>query len=132
MIFRRDNMAIKQFFKPNIIIPLLVSIIFGAVLFFRGETDDSPGLSLIAVILCIGLLYFGIHNANKMNQNVKPSIVLPLLMGLVGIICVSQYLIAGIYDEPPGLILIGIILSLTLLSVGLINIKKAKKKTVET
>jgi hypothetical protein len=121
-------MAIKQFFKPNIIIPILVGIIFGSVLFFWGGIDDSPGLSLVAVILCIGLLYFGIHNANKINQNVKPSIILPLLIGLVGIICVSQYLIAGIYDEPPGLILIGIILSLILLSVGLINIKRTNKK----
>jgi uncharacterized membrane protein YiaA len=116
------------FSKLKIILPIVIGIVLGAILFILGEIDDSPGLCVIAIILCIGLLYLGIHNANKINKNIKPSIILPLLIGIVGTIYIAKYFIDGIFNEPPGLILIGIVLSIGLIIIGLVNIKRNRIK----
>jgi hypothetical protein len=121
-------MKIKPFLKFNIIAPLSIGIIVGGILFFYGEIDDSPGLCLIAVVLCLSLLYLGLRNASKINKKASPHIVLPLLIGITSIIWIIGYFVAGVYDEPPGLILIGIIISIALISLGILNIRKMNKK----
>lgn len=120
-------MNIKQYIKLDTVIPIVSGIIIGSILFFWGEIDDAPGLSLIAVVLCVGLMYLGIRNINKINKHIKPGIVLPLFYGTIGIICILQYFIDEISDEPPGLILIGIVGCITLMSIGIIKIKKQFK-----
>jgi uncharacterized membrane protein len=121
----------RNFFKPNIILPIIIGITIGSILFLLGEADDAPGLCVIGIVLCIGLLYWGLHNANKINKHIKPSIVLPLLIGIVGIICIIKYFINGIFDEPPGLILMGLIGSIGLIISSFINIIKKKKEDIE-
>jgi hypothetical protein len=121
-------MKMKRFFKAGVIIPIFVGVGAGLPLFMWGEIDDAPGLCLIAVVLCIGLLYLGIRNANKIDPAAKPSIILPLLIGVVDVVCISRYLIVGTYNEPPGLIVVGIIVGIALLTIGFVNIKKMRKR----
>ena len=115
------------FSKLKIIFPIVFGLIFGVLLFVWGELDDAPGLCVIAIILCIGLLYLGIHNANKTNKNIKPSIIVPLLIGMVGIIWIVKYFIEGVFDEPLGLILIGGLMSIGLITIGIVNTKTTLK-----
>jgi hypothetical protein len=72
-------------------------------------------------------LYLGIHNASKTNKNIKPGIILPLLIGMVGIIWIVKYFIEGIFDGPPGLILIGGVMSIGLITIGIVNTKTTLK-----
>jgi hypothetical protein len=122
-------MNVRQIIRPNTVIPVIASAIVGSGLFYLGEMDDSPGLCLIGLILGNRLLYWGVRNMRKINAKIKPIIVFPLLFGTAGTIAISRYLVAGVYDEPPGLIVIGIILSIVLLSAGLIMLKRVNAKT---
>ena len=99
-------------------------------MFIYGEMDDAPGLCLMGVFICIGLLYVGLNNANKINKNINPKIILPLLIGTAGLLYIAMYFIEGEYDEPPGLVLLGIILSISLIIAGIINLRKYKKDKI--
>jgi hypothetical protein len=105
-------------------VPVIAGITGGAVLFVLGEIDDAPGLCAIGMALCIGLLYWGLRNAHKMNRHIKPSVILPLLLGLAGILWIAQYLTGGVFNEPPGLILIGGIGSVGLAAAGFVNMRR--------
>lgn len=117
-------MNMKVFFKLKILLPIILGITGGGILFVWGEIDDAPGLCVIAILLSIGLLYWGLHHAGKINKYTKPSIILPLLIGAVGTVWIVRYFIVGIFDEPPGLILIGILVSIGLFIMGGVNITK--------
>jgi hypothetical protein len=75
-------------------------------------------------------MYLGVRNINKINRNIKPGIVLPLFYGIIGIIWILTYFINGIFNEPPGLILIGTVGCIALMSIGIIKIKKQFKKAL--
>ncbi|MDR2469537.1 MAG: hypothetical protein LBD27_03540 [Tannerella sp.] len=120
-------MDMRKFLKLNIVVPVLTGLAVGSIFFVWGEIDDAPGLCLTAILLCTGLLYVGTRNAGKINKTVKPAIVLPVLFGSVGIVWISAYLIRGVYDEPPGLILAGMTVSVALISAGLIHLKRVNK-----
>ena len=121
-------MKIKKFLKPNILVPVLAGLTVGSVFFIWNEIDNTPWLSLIAILLCIALLYVGTHHAGKIDKKAKPVIVLPLLFGATGFVWISKYLIAGVYDEPPGLILGGLVISIVLLCTGFICLKKESSR----
>ena len=122
-------MNVRQIIRPNTVIPVIAGAIIGSVLFYLGEIDDSPGLCLIGIILGNGLLYWGVRNMNKINTKIKAIIVFPLLFGAAGAVAIARYLTAGVYDEPPGLILAGVVLSIAFLSTGFIMLKKVNAKT---
>ena len=108
----------------KVLLPIIAGIIIGPLLFIYGELDDAPGLCLIGIIFCIGMLYTGLNNASKINRIIDPMIILPLLIGITGLAWIVKYLIEGEYDEPPGLVLIGIILSIGLIIAGGIRLRK--------
>ena len=112
----------------RVLVPIIAGIIIGPLLFLYGEMDDAPGLCLIGVFVCIALLYVGLHNANKINKNIDPKIILPLLIGITGITWIIKYFVEGEYDEPPGLVLIGIILSIGLIIAGIVRIRRNRKE----
>jgi O-antigen/teichoic acid export membrane protein len=111
----------------KVVLPIIFGIIIGAGLFIWGELDDAPGLCAIGIAICLVLIYLGLRNLNKVQKNIKPGIVLPLFVGTVSIAYIAHYLIAGVYDEPPGLVAAGIVLSVGLIVIGLIRMKKNKK-----
>ncbi|MDR2793491.1 MAG: hypothetical protein LBB61_07485 [Treponema sp.] len=111
----------------KIMAPVIAGITGGAVLFVLGEIDDAPGLCAIGIALCIGLLYWGLRNAHTINRHIQPSVILPPLIGLTGIIWIAQYLMGGVFDEPPGLILTGGIGSAGLAAAGCVNFVRMKR-----
>jgi len=111
----------------KVLLPVIAGITIGPLLFVLGELDDAPGLCLIALVFCIGMLYLGLRNAHKINRNIDPFVILPLLMGIAGMIYIVMYFIEGVYDEPPGLVLIGIVLSIGLITVGAVKHRKNGK-----
>lgn len=120
-------MELKLCLKPGVVLPVFLGLIMGSVLFFWGEVDDAPGLCLIGIVICIGLMFIGIKNANKINKKIKPIIVLPIFFGTVGMAPLIHYLTGGIYNEPPGLIMGGLLVCAGLITTGMINIFKTKK-----
>jgi hypothetical protein len=73
------------------------------------------------------LLYLGIHNINIINKNIKPIIILPLLFGGFIIHGIINYFANGVFNEPPGMILFGIIISILLFLIGSVSLIKMLK-----
>jgi hypothetical protein len=125
-----EKMDFRKYFKSNIILSLLLGLLSGAIFLFYPHIDDTPILSLYMLFSCVVLLYLGIHNINIINNNIKPSIILPLLFGAFMIYGILDYMFKGVFIEPPGLILFGIIISISLLLIGSVNLTKMLKKNI--
>lgn len=121
-------LALKKYLKVNIILTLLLGLLSGLLFLFYPRIDDAPVLSLYMLFSCVALLSLGIRNIHDINKRIKPIIVLPLLFSGFMIHGLLNYFISGVFTEPPGLILFGIILSLSLFLTGSINLIKMFKK----
>jgi hypothetical protein len=64
-------MDLKQYFKFGIVLLIIIGLIAGLILFVLGELDDSPGLSLIGIVIFIGLMFIGIKNMVIVVKEVK-------------------------------------------------------------
>jgi hypothetical protein len=118
---------IKKYLKANILFTLLLGLLSGLIFLFYPRIDDTPVLSLYMLFSCVVLLYLGIHNINIINKYIKPIIILPLLFSGFMIYGIINYFVNGVFHEPPGIILFGIIMSISLLLIGSINLIKMLK-----
>jgi hypothetical protein len=120
-------MWIKKYLRVNIIFTLLLGLLSGLIFLLYPRIDDTPILSLYLLFSCIVLLYLGIHNINIINKNIKPIIILPLLFGGFIIYGIINYFVNGVFNEPPGMILFGIIISISLFLIGSVSLIKMLK-----
>ena len=120
-------MEIKKYLKVNIIFTLLLGLLSGLIFLLYPRIDDIPILSLYMSFSCIVLLYLGIHNINIINKNIEPIIILPLLFGGFIIYGIINYFANGVFNEPPGIILFGIIISILLFLIGSVGLIKMLK-----
>jgi hypothetical protein len=127
---RRREMDLRKYFRANIVLTLLFGLLSGAIFLLYPRIDDTPVLSLYMVFSCVVLLYLGIHNIHIINNNIKPTIILPLLFGGFMVHGILNYFFNGVFNEPPGLILLGIIISISLLLIGSVNLIEMLKKSV--
>ncbi|MDR2535333.1 MAG: hypothetical protein LBD29_04785 [Treponema sp.] len=121
---------VKKYLKVNILFTLLLGLFSGLIFLFYPRIDDTPVLSLYMLFSCIVLLYLGIHNINSINKYIKPIIILPLLFSGFMIYGILNYFVNGVFHEPPGIILFGIIMSISLFLIGLINLIKMLRMNV--
>jgi hypothetical protein len=127
---RENNGRLREYLRAGIVVPLLTGLLTGFVWVYWGsEVDDVPLLSFTLLGVCVGSLYLGVRRMNKLNRWLKPGIVLPLLFGSLIIVGRALYWLGGVYNEPPGMVLGGLVLALVLLAIGLSNIRRLKKTT---
>ncbi|MDR2535460.1 MAG: hypothetical protein LBD29_05435 [Treponema sp.] len=118
-------MNCKPYSKPGTVLPVLIGILTGSVLFFLGDRDDAPGLCLIGLVLGFGLVFFGFH---KMNKKFRINVTAPLFFGITGITGVLALFFDGEFGDSPGLFLIGgIVLCVGLMLIGIFNINKIRE-----
>jgi hypothetical protein len=128
--YQRREIDLKKYFKTNIILPLLFGLLSGGIFLFYPRIDNTPILSLYMLFSCVMLLYLGIHNINIINNKIKPIIILPLFFGGFVVYGILNYVFNGVFIEPPGLILFGIIIGIILLLIGSVNLIKMLKKNI--
>ena len=121
-------MAFKQYLKLGIVLPVFFGIMLGLVFIFVRKIDDIPGLSLGFVILCFGLIFYGVKNMSKINNKIKPNIIVPLLFALIGIIYALILLGKGEFEDSPGIFLLMSAICIGLMFIGLFNIKTIRQK----
>ncbi|GMO44718.1 MAG: hypothetical protein Ta2B_25750 [Termitinemataceae bacterium] len=105
-----------------------MGIIIGTIFVFSRIFDDIPCLPLVAIIVCFGFIYYGIHNVQKTNDKIKHGIIVPLLFGILGIIGSFIIIYKGEFDDTPGVLLIIGALCIGLIFIGLFNIKNIRQK----
>ncbi|MDR1232295.1 MAG: hypothetical protein LBK61_12955 [Spirochaetaceae bacterium] len=123
-------MDFRKYFSANIVLTLLFGLLSGTIFLYYPRIDDTPVLSLYMLFSCVVLLYLGLHNLSIINNNIKPIIILPLLFGGFMIHGILNHFFNGVFVEPPGLILLGIIISISLLLIGSVNLIKMLKKNI--
>jgi hypothetical protein len=90
--------------------------------------DDIHGLSIGLVILCFCFIFYGVHNMNKINNTIKPNIIVPLLFGIMGAIYALILLNKGEFEDSPGVSVLMGALCIGLIFIGIFNIKEIRQK----
>jgi hypothetical protein len=121
-------MGFKEIVKPKIVLPIFIGIIVGVVFIFVREIDDIPLLPLALVILCFGLFFYGVKNINKVNNKIKPKVIVPLLFGIFGVIYAFILLNKGEFEDSPGVSVLMCAICIGLLFFGIFNIKQIRQK----
>ena len=117
-------MDYKLYLKSSILFPGFLGVVIGITLFILGAMDDSPGLSAIGLILGTGLIFIGVHNMGKINENIKTGVILPLFYGITGFIGFVVLYFDNEFREFPQLFFIGITVCMVLIVIGMIILEK--------
>ncbi|MDR1582360.1 MAG: hypothetical protein LBS55_03725 [Prevotellaceae bacterium] len=118
----------KQYVKLNILLPIFMGLVIGSILYFNRVFDDIPGLPIIVLISCFLLIYYGVHNVNKINKKIKPNVIVPVFFGILGIIGMLILLINGGLIDSPGFFIVLNVLYTGCLFIGIFNIKIIRQK----
>ncbi len=120
-------MTMRQFIRPKVLAPILAGLAVAALLFFLGNAQDAPGLSLIGFVAGFLLILWGIYNAGVL----KKEFILPLLLlcfGPGGVTLSIALLLDGEFGDATWLGYTGIALGVLLLVLGIITASKRKGK----
>lgn len=116
-------MGMKRLIKVSTLLPAVIGLIIGVVLFWLGDMDDAPGLSLIGLVIAFCLIMWGIYNAGVIKKGFLASILL-LCFG-VGIIIVSALLLFdGEFEDNPGIAFLAIAVGIVLIGIGMLIVRK--------
>ena len=117
----------RKFVKPTIMLPILMGVVVGVVLFMLGDADDAPGLSLMGLVAAFLLIMWGVYNTGVIRKGFLTSIIL-LCFGAGGVLLSVVLLLDGEFEESPGIALIGVALGIILIAIGAIPLRKIRQK----
>ncbi|MFA7637068.1 MAG: hypothetical protein WCX81_04825 [Monoglobales bacterium] len=66
----------NKFLKLKVILPIILGIIIGGLLFAFGECDDSPGMCAIGLSIGVILIMLGINNTGIIKKGLFAPILL--------------------------------------------------------
>ncbi len=116
-------MGIKRFARLSVLLPAVIGLVTGSVLFWLGSMDDAPGLSLLGLALAFSLIMWGLYNAGV----IKKGFLVPIFLvsfGAGGIFVSVLLLLDGEFEDNPGMALIGVALGVVLICFGAIMTRK--------
>jgi hypothetical protein len=122
-------MKAGKYVLVNVIVPVILGINIGSLLIIISKLGNAPGLYVLALIIITGLISWFIKNTQRLKSNNHLLTLVSLLAGSISIIYFTLYMLEGLYDEPPGVLIMGIPL---VLSLYLISIIKADNNTKGT
>jgi hypothetical protein len=122
------TMGLKEIVKPKIVLPIFIGIIAGFVFIFVREIDAIPLLPFAFVILCFGFIFYGVKNISKVNNKIKPKVIVPLFLGIFGVIYAFTLLNKGEFEDSPGVFVLMCAICIGLLFFGMFNIKQIRQK----
>jgi hypothetical protein len=65
-----------KFLKLKVILPIILGIVIGGILFAIGELDDAPGMCAIGISIGFILITLGINNTGV----IKKGLLAPILL----------------------------------------------------
>lgn len=68
--------TMKKFIKPMALLPILIGVVVGALLFMLGDADDAPGLSFIGLAAAFLLIMWGVYNTGVIKKGFLSLILL--------------------------------------------------------
>ncbi len=116
----------NKFIKPKVILPVILGIIIGGLLFALGEYDDAPGLCAIGLSAGFILIMIGINKTGIIKKGLLAPILLLFFAAFIALITTS-ILLDGEFGDRPWYSAFGFGVVIVLLLVGLFRIQKFKR-----
>lgn len=85
-IIRERERQMHKFFELKFILPVILGIVIGGLLFALGEYDDAPGLCAIGLSVGFVLIMLGINNTGVIKKGLLSPILLLFLATFVTVL----------------------------------------------
>lgn len=115
----------KKLLKPATILPILIGLVIGAVLFWIGSSEDAPGMCVIGLSVAFVLCMWGMYNTGIIKKEFLAPIYL-FCFGAGGILLSIVLLLDGEFGESPWVAAVGVILGSVLVLLGAWRLRKAR------
>lgn len=116
----------KKLIRPATLLPALIGIAVGALLFIFGYSEDAPGMCLIGLSVAFVLTVLGVYNAGVIKKGFLAPIFL-FCFGVGGIFLSIVLLLDGEFEDLPGLALIGVAFGVMLIIIGAVRVRKVRQ-----
>lgn len=116
----------KRFFKPRSILPIILGIVIGGLLFTIGEYDDAPGLCAIGLSVGFILIMLGVNKTGIIKKGLLAPILFLFFAAFIGLLTTS-ILFDGEFGDKPWYSAFGFSAATLLLLMGLLKIRKFRK-----
>ena len=113
--------------KLATLLPILIGIAVGTVLFIFGYSEDAPGMCLVGLSVAFVLIMWGVYNAGMIKKGFLAPILL-FCFGAGGIILSIVLLLDGEFENSPWLALVGVALGIALISTGAMRLRQVNTK----
>ena len=116
----------SKFFKPKIVLLIVLGTIIGGLLFAFGECDDAPGMSAIGISVGFVLILLGINETGVIKKGLLSPIMLLFFAAFIALITTS-ILIDGEFGDKPWHSFFGYVPASVMLLIGLLKIRIFRK-----
>ncbi len=112
----------NKFFKLKVILPIILGIIIGGLLFAFGEYDDAPGMCAIGLSVGFILIMLGINKTGVIKKGLLAPILLLSFAAFIALITTS-ILLDGEFGDRPWYSAFGFVAACVLLLIGILRIR---------
>lgn len=112
----------NKFFRLKVILPIILGIIIGGILFAFGEYDDAPGMCAIGLSIGFILILVGVNKTGVIKKGLLAPILLLFFAAFIALITAS-ILFDGEFGDKPWYSAIGFVAAIVLLLIGLLRIR---------
>ena len=104
----------NKFFRLKVILPIILGIIIGGLLFAFGEYDDAPGGFILIMV--------GVNKTGVIKKGLLAPILLLFFAAFIALITAS-ILFDGEFGDKPWYSAFGFVAAIVLLLIGLLRIR---------
>lgn len=112
----------NKFFKLKVILPIILGIIIGGLLFALGEYDDAPGMCVIGISVGFILFMLGINKTGIIKKGLLSPILLLFFAAFIALVTTS-ILLDGEFGNKPLYSASGYVIATVFLLIGLLRIR---------
>jgi hypothetical protein len=116
-------MAHNRILKPPVIVPPIIGVAVGALLFWLGAADDAPGLCLFGLVFAFLLIMLGAKNSGLIPKGFILPIIL-LCFGIGGVLLGTAWFIDTEFDNEPLFPIAALCLGLAVLFAGTLKMRR--------
>jgi hypothetical protein len=123
---QRGGTKMNRLFKPKVILPVILGIIIGGLLFVLGEYEDAPGICVIGLSVGFVLIMFGVDKTGIIKKGLFAPILL-LFFSFFIIFLTTILLLDGEFGDRAWYSAFGYLAAVLLLLIGLLKIRILQK-----
>jgi len=112
----------SKFLKPRVILPIVLGIIIGGLLFAIGEYDDAPGMCAIGMSIGFVLIMLGVNKTGIIKRGLLSPILLLFFAAFVTL-STTAILLDGEFGDKQWYSAIGYVIASVLLIIGSFRIR---------